>query len=150
MYSHTRTLCLCAEPFIFVLVLRIWIKSSIIAHILLIFIYIFFFWFGGILCCCLKKESFILRVHNFLIFFIARIMNCRNYDHHSMLHLEVCVAQVNGHFNLPFNCLNTVCTNNINWIQLKGNFCVCTNLSNRFTYTTAIPTYGFVDIVHIQ
>ena len=30
-----------------------------------------------------EKESFIWAVHNFLFFFIARIMNCRNYDHHS-------------------------------------------------------------------
>ena len=30
------------------------------------------------MCCCLKKESFIWGVHNFLFFFIARIMNCRN------------------------------------------------------------------------
>ena len=45
MYSHTRTLCFCAEPFIFILVRRIWIKSSIIAHILLIFnILIFLVW----------------------------------------------------------------------------------------------------------
>ena len=45
MYSHMRTLCFCAEPFIFVLVRRIWIKSSIIAHILLIFnIFIFLVW----------------------------------------------------------------------------------------------------------
>ena len=45
MYSHTGTLCLCAEPLIFVLVRRIWIESSIIAHILLIFnIFIFLVW----------------------------------------------------------------------------------------------------------
>ena len=35
------------------------------------------------MCCCLKKESYIWGVYNFLFFFIARIMNCRNYDHHS-------------------------------------------------------------------
>ena len=62
--------------------MRIWIKSSIIDHILCFLIFLFF-WFGGILCCCLQKESFIWGVCNFLFFFIARIMNCRNYDHHS-------------------------------------------------------------------
>ena len=74
MYSHTRTLCFCAEPFIFVLVRRIWIKSSIIAHILLIFnILFYFFWFGGILCCCLKKESFIWGVYNFVFFSLPEL-----------------------------------------------------------------------------
>ena len=37
------------------------------------------------MCCCLQKESFIWGVCNFLFFFIARIMNCRNYDHHSII-----------------------------------------------------------------
>ena len=35
------------------------------------------------MCCCLQKESFIWGVCNFLFFFIARIMNCRNYDQNS-------------------------------------------------------------------
>ena len=102
MYSHMRTLCFCAEPFIFVLVRRIWIKSSIVAHILLIF-NILIFWFGGILCCCLEKESFIWEVYNFLFIFIARILNCRNYDHHSTL-IALCqyhnVLTIGGHYGL--------------------------------------------------
>ena len=129
--------------------MRIWIKSSIIAHILWFLIFLFF-WFGGILCCCLQKESFIWEVCNFLFFFIARIMNCRNYDHHSIW-IAGCVLL--WYLDFLFHCillvflislilLSFLLSTHVNLciVFMKTLGCYCSGTSIVFVFTE-LPIY---------